>query len=155
MNLNKCKICMKLKVWPKFDKRDYFDIRCRSTQVFIAFVFQTLLKQNCFDLLKMMKTLNPRTDPRECLFRLGNNIRKLINKALDQNCDDNNDIKEAIDCLQNAVQTEDNNKQLIDYETLSSIHKYLQRIDANYNLYFYQLLDECRVVLPQTRKVFI
>ncbi len=130
MNLNKCKICMKLKVWPKFDKRDYFDIRCRSTQVFIAFVFQTLLKQNCFDLLKMMKTLNPRTDPRECLFRLGNNIRKLINK-------------------------EDNNKQLIDYETLSSIHKYLQRIDANYNLYFYQLLDECRVVLPQTRKVFI
>jgi hypothetical protein len=121
---------MKLKVWPKFDKRDYFDIRCRSTQVFIAFVFQTLLKQNCFDLLKMMKTLNPRTDPRECLFRLGNNIRKLINK-------------------------EDNNKQLIDYETLSSIHKYLQRIDANYNLYFYQLLDECRVVLPQTRKVFI
>jgi hypothetical protein len=102
-----------------------------------------------------MKTLNPRTDPRECLFRLGNNIRKLINKALNQNHENNNDIKEAIDCLQNAVQTEDNNKQLIDYETLSLIHKYLQRIDANYNLYFYQLLDECRVVLPQTRKVFI
>lgn len=100
---------------------------------------------------------NQKIDPRVCWFRLGNNIRKTINKALNKKKEDISDDKsliDSIDGLNKVIESEDNNKQLISYDSLTLIHKYLQRIDCNYDLYFYQLIDECRVVLPQSRKVF-
>ena len=104
----------------------------------------------------MSKFGSEKVDPRSCWFRLGNKIRKTINKAVDIDVTDsenNDNLKESIDGLKKAIEAEDENKQLISYDNLTEIHKYLQRIDSNYNLYFYQLLDECKVVLPQSRKV--
>lgn len=102
--------------------------------------------------------VHEKVDPRTCWFRLGNKIRKIINKALDKNVSDSKDSQDlsaAIEGLKKAIAAEDDNKQLISYDNLSSVHKYLQRIDSDYNLYFYQLMDECRVVSPQSRKVCI
>ena len=104
----------------------------------------------------MNKFGDTKTDPRLCWYRLGNKIRKIINKCLDKNEikeEDSLQLNEAIDSLKKVIESEDDNKQLISYENLTLIHKYLQRIDSKYDLYFYQLLDECRVILPQTRKV--
>ena len=104
----------------------------------------------------MNKFGNSKIDPRVCWYRLGNRIRKIINKALDTNVNNTKnttELNESIEELKKVIQSEDENKQLLSYESLTEIHKYLQRIDSNYELYFYQLLDECRVVLPQTRKV--
>ncbi|CAG2104690.1 unnamed protein product [Medioppia subpectinata] len=61
-------------------------------------------------------------------------------------------VAEAVTQLKTLMDTEDENKQQLSYDSLTEIHKCLQRIDTNYELYFYQLLDECRVVLPQSRK---
>ena len=104
----------------------------------------------------MNKFGDNRVDPRVCWYRLGNKIRKIINKALETNDKyhkNSHQLNGEIEELKKVIQTEDDNKQLISYENLTLIHKYLQRIDSKYDLYFYQLLDECRVVLPQTRKV--
>ncbi|CAG2164370.1 unnamed protein product [Oppiella nova] len=95
---------------------------------------------------------NQKMDPRVCMYRLGNKTRKTVNKALDTDCGDSDVLNESVAELKKVMDTEDDNKQLFSYDSLSLIHKCLQRIDTNYELYFYQLLDECRVVLPQSRK---
>ncbi|XP_054168143.1 uncharacterized protein LOC128965464 [Oppia nitens] len=100
----------------------------------------------------MKSFTNNKIDPRLCSYRLGNKIRRTIKKAIEVDAEDNDQLKYSINELRKAVDTEDDNKQLITYDTLSSIHKYLQRIDSNYDLFFYQFLDECKVILPQSRK---
>ena len=88
-------------------------------------------------------------DPRDCMYRLGNAIRKRITKAL---ANDNGD-KESKRQIEIALEKEEENKQLINYETLTIIHKHLQRIDITYNDYFFEFMDQCKIVAPPSRKV--
>lgn len=88
-------------------------------------------------------------DPRDCMYRLGNAIRKRITKAL---ANDNVD-QESKRQIEIALEKEEENKQLINYETLTIIHKHLQRIDITYNDYFFEFMDQCKIVAPPSRKV--
>jgi len=93
----------------------------------------------------LSETSDKMLDPRELSYRLGNNVRRLIKKVLDNEQLDTNTRDE----LRTLIDMEDSNKQLLDYDTLTEIHKRLQRLDETYTMFFYQFLDDCKALAPR------
>ena len=88
-------------------------------------------------------------DPRELNYRLGIKTRRRITSLLEN--DDLDDSSKQR--LRELIEQEDENKQLLDYDALSEIHKSLQRLDSTYSQFFYQFLDECKAIAPPGRQV--
>lgn len=86
------------------------------------------------------------------MYRLGPKLREHIDKALKysdpslEDAEHRRRREEARKTLKDLVAREDENKQLIDYETLSEIHKLLQRLNPKFDLFFYQTLELCKCV---------
>lgn len=85
-------------------------------------------------------------DPTQLTFRLKGPIRKRIQSLLDKE-DGDEETKEEL------ARLVDSDKQMLSYESLSEIHKRIQRLDPTYNMYFFELLDECRALVPNERQV--
>jgi hypothetical protein len=88
-------------------------------------------------------------DPRELSYRLKNSMRRkldnIINKQQEMDNDElKNELRELLD--------REGSKELFDYDTLSEIHKRLQRLDSSYDLFFYQFLDEFKAVVPKRKE---
>ncbi|RWS22272.1 transmembrane protein 199-like protein [Leptotrombidium deliense] len=86
-------------------------------------------------------------DPRECRFRIDKPTRRLADKLLSKSGDE--DYKQR---LRSVMEEDESNKQMMDYESLTELHKCLQKLDNSYNLFFYQLMDKCKRILPESRK---
>lgn len=101
----------------------------------------------------MQQKIQNQIDPRECQFRLGAAVRKRINIVLNGNY--KKEKKDAKKQLEAILEEEEHNKQLLNYDQLTSIHKCLQRLDHKYEQFFFQLLDECKMISPSKRNVRI
>lgn len=98
---------------------------------------------------KLSEVKDKLLDPRELSYRLNNRMRRQIEAVLRQDGLDV-DLKDELGQL---VAREDENKQLLDYDSLSEMHKLLQRLDPSYSHFFYQLLDECKAIAPKGKEV--
>jgi hypothetical protein len=97
---------------------------------------------------KLSETKDKFLDPRELSYKLGPILRKRILRVQGKRALD----KELQQELSLIMDREEETKQLLDYDTLSDIHRILQRLDPEYHLFFYQMLDECRAIAPPGRE---
>ncbi|KAI1293733.1 putative transmembrane protein [Halotydeus destructor] len=97
---------------------------------------------------KMSEVEDKLLDPRELKYRLGNPLRKQINQILSKKVKDETAKKQ----LSDLISKEDDDKQQLSYNSLSEIHKLLQRLDGSLYQFFFQFLDECKAVAPESKK---
>lgn len=101
-------------------------------------------------------------DPRELSYRLKAQLRRRLGDLLktkkgkkgkkgeEEKDAEDVDLKQQ---LKELLAREEENKQLLDYDTLTEIHKRMQRLDPSYTMFFFQFLDECKAIIPESKKV--
>ena len=97
-------------------------------------------------------------DPRSPTFRVSTKLRKLINKALDYKADDcpkelRDQVRHSQTELKELMSLEKENREILNYSQIEDLHKYLQRILADYDWFFYQVLQECKEFKNPEKKV--
>ena len=55
--------------------------------------------------------------------------------------------------LREILDRDEDQKHLLSYDDVSEIHRTLQRLDPTYELFFHELLDQCRAVITDERAV--
>lgn len=89
---------------------------------------------------------DPLFDPSCCNYRLSKKIRKHVEQlAISE--DVNKDIKSV---LVNLIDS--SNKNVLSYESLTKLHKYIQRADPEYTDPFYILQESCKCIPPKQRE---
>jgi len=108
---------------------------------------------------KLSECTDKQLDPRTLSYRLKHPIRKKINALLEgklssttQSKDEKKGQESDIIRLKDLIEREEESKNLLSYEDVSSLHQLLQRLDSTYNSFFYQFLDECRAFVPEERQ---
>lgn len=86
-------------------------------------------------------------DPRCCKYRLDQKHRKHVNELLTSN-DIDKDTKSRLELL---MDEDECNKNTLTYESLVTLHKYIQRADRSYMDPFYVFAETCKRIEPKPR----
>lgn len=87
-------------------------------------------------------------DPRLCTYKLSGKVRNHVQKVLESN-----DVEQdTIDHIKEVMEEEEANKNTLGYESLTTLHKYLQRADDTYvETPFWVFKDSCKCIKPKPR----
>lgn len=87
-------------------------------------------------------------DPSVCAYKLSGKIREHIDHLLVSD-----DVLECTkSTLRNLMDQEEANKNTLNYDMLTKLHKYIQRADREYTEPFYQFLEKCKCIEPKPRE---
>ena len=100
---------------------------------------------------RVAKTVDPLFDPSCCTYKLNGDIRNYVQELIDGKKDGQVDEK-AQTILRDLMDQEEANKGTMSYDSLSELHRFMQRADKNYLDPFYMLLEECKCIRPEQRE---
>lgn len=95
-----------------------------------------------------MKKEDPTFDPSCCTYKLGNKIRRHVEKILK----DEDVEKETKTIIEDLMDLEEANKNTLKYDSLVKLHKYVQRADPDYCDPFYMFSENCKCIPPKPRE---
>lgn len=91
---------------------------------------------------------NPLSDPRYCTYKLSGSIRGKVEKLTHSE-----DVEEATKkILIDLMNQEEANKNTLTYDSLTKMHKYIQRADPDYIEPFYLFSEKCKRIDPKPRE---
>lgn len=93
-------------------------------------------------------TKDPLFDPRTCSYKLNAKIRQHVTRLLKSD-----QVQEQTKAkLLELMEQEESNKNTMDYESLTQLHKYIQWADPDNMEPFYMFIDSCRCIEPKPRQ---
>lgn len=95
-----------------------------------------------------MKKVEPFFDPSCCSYRLSTKIRAHVERLI--KCKDV--AQETKSVLIELMDEDETNKNTLSYESLTKLHKYIQRADPDYVGPFYIFSESCKCIRPKPRE---
>lgn len=90
---------------------------------------------------------DPLFDPSTCKYRLSQQIRDDVARIIkDEKADE-----ETRNIINEIMDDDETNKNLLDYNAIAKLHKYMQWADKKFTEPFYMFKDKCKCIIPKPR----